>query len=288
MLRLLLPRFWFCVLQSGLVLGAIAVTVPRVNALPSSPLADHQSVKIAAKENQSINFGLLKQALSTFFQATVFQVKSSLTIQAQSENQKLEVKSQNTTLTVLPRRFVSEIHLGSQQYFITSDGIKVWIYHRNNDEYTEMGFDEFQDSDDSFLIGLSSSFLLEIVRSLQPDQITTPIDQPKLLEAILAFFTEDYRQEDLELTQTNISVENQDYSLYHYKNKSGDLELVLWINTQTETMTKLQIIGRDQGTQVDIQENIIQQTFNPTVDENSFRFRPSPALKKVETLPLEP
>lgn len=267
---------------------AIAVAVPKVYAFPNAELSCHCQTWVAVKENQSLNLGLLKQALSTFFQATTFQVESALTIQAKSENQKLEIKSQNTTLTVLPRRFVSEIHLGSQQYFITSDGIKVWIYHRNNDEYTEMGFDEFQDSDDSFLIGLSSSFLLEIVRSLQPDQMTSEIDQPKLLNSILTFFTQDYSQEGLVLTQENISFENQDYSLYHYKTKAGDLELVLWINPQTLTLTKLQVIGIDQSTQVDIQENILQQTFNPTVDEHSFRFQPSPALKKVNNLPLEP
>ncbi|MGL5035425.1 MAG: hypothetical protein ACRC6M_16690 [Microcystaceae cyanobacterium] len=258
-----------------------AIAVPPVFAQPVTILA-------ASSNTQTINLPLLKQALATFFQATTFQVESTVKIKVEADQSAMEVSSQTNTVTVLPRRFVSEIKLGNQQYFITSDGIKVWIFHRNKDEYTDMAFNEFQDSEDSFLIGLASSFLLEIVRSLQEEKITKEINPDELVAAILSFFTKDFNQQGLTLSQDSYTADGKDYTRYHYKANSDDLELVLWVDTAAQQLTQLQVIGSDQGVKVNIQEIITKQIFNPTVDENSFRFKPSPGLKRVDSLPLEP
>lgn len=241
----------------------------------------------AVQQPTELNLTLLEKALTHFFQATTFQVESQVTINAQGEQFKVDIDNHTSTLTVLPRRFVSEIKLGTQQYFITSDGQTVWIYHRNRDRYREMSFEAFQDSEDSFFIGLASSFLLEIVRSLQEEQGPT-LDQPQLLSAILQFFTRDYRTAGLSLSQDTLTQEGVDYTRYAYKTNGEDLSLVLWIDNQAQTLKKLQLLGSEQEIKINVQETILKQTFNPVVDEKAFQFQPSPALKKVEDLPLEP
>lgn len=241
----------------------------------------------AVQQPTELNLTLLEKALTHFFQATTFQVESQVTINAQGDQFKVDIDNHTSTLTVLPRRFVSEIKLGTQQYFITSDGQTVWIYHRNRDRYREMSFEAFQDSEDSFFIGLASSFLLEIVRSLQEEQGPT-LDQPQLLSAILQFFTRDYRIAGLSLSQDTLTQEGVDYTRYAYKTNGEDLSLVLWIDNQAQTLKKLQLLGSEQEIKINVQETILKQTFNPVVDEKAFQFQPSPALKKVEDLPLEP
>ena len=241
----------------------------------------------AVQQPTELNLTLLEKALTHFFQATTFQVESQVTINAQGDQFKVDIDNHTSTLTVLPRRFVSEIKLGTQQYFITSDGQTVWIYHRNRDRYREMSFEAFQDSEDSFFIGLASSFLLEIVRSLQEEQGPT-LDQPQLLSAILQFFTRDYRTAGLSLSQDTLTQEGVDYTRYAYKTNGEDLSLVLWIDNQAQTLKKLQLLGSEQEIKINVQETILKQTFNPVVDEKAFQFQPSPALKKVEDLPLEP
>ena len=241
----------------------------------------------AVQQPTELNLTLLEKALTHFFQATTFQVESQVTINAQGEQFKVDIDNHTSTLTVLPRRFVSEIKLGTQQYFITSDGQTVWIYHRNRDRYREMSFEAFQDSEDSFFIGLASSFLLEIVRSLQEEQGPT-LDQSQLLSAILQFFTRDYRIAGLSLSQDTLTQEGVDYTRYAYKTNGEDLSLVLWIDNQAQTLKKLQLLGSEQEIKINVQETILKQTFNPVVDEKAFQFQPSPALKKVEDLPLEP
>jgi len=241
----------------------------------------------AVQQPTELNLTLLEKALTHFFQATTFQVESQVTINAQGDQFKVDIDNHTSTLTVLPRRFVSEIKLGTQQYFITSDGQTVWIYHRNRDRYREMSFEAFQDSEDSFFIGLASSFLLEIVRSLQEEQGPT-LDQSQLLSAILQFFTRDYRIAGLSLSQDTLTQEGVDYTRYAYKTNGEDLSLVLWIDNQAQTLKKLQLLGSEQEIKINVQETILKQTFNPVVDEKAFQFQPSPALKKVEDLPLEP
>lgn len=241
----------------------------------------------AVQQPTELNLTLLEKALTHFFQATTFQVESQVTINAQGDQFKVDIDNHTSTLTVLPRRFVSEIKLGTQQYFITSDGQTVWIYHRNRDRYREMSFEAFQDSEDSFFIGLASSFLLEIVRSLQEEQGPT-LDQSQLLSAILQFFTRDYRIAGLSLSQDTLTQEGVDYTRYVYKTNGEDLSLILWIDNQAQTLKKLQLLGSEQEIKINVQETILKQTFNPVVDEKAFQFQPSPALKKVEDLPLEP
>ncbi|MFM7192623.1 MAG: LolA family protein [Microcystaceae cyanobacterium] len=242
----------------------------------------------AVQQPTELNLTLLEKALTHFFQATTFQVESQVTINAQGDQFQVNIDNRTSTLTVLPRRFVSEIKLGTQQYFITSDGQTVWIYHRNRDRYREMSFEAFQDSEDSFFIGLASSFLLEIVRSLQQEQGNSTLDPAELLSAILQFFTRDYRVAGLSLSQDTLTQEGVEYTRYAYKTNGEDLTLVLWIDNQEQTLKKLQLLGSEQGIKINVQETILKQVFNPVVDEKAFQFQPSPALKKVEDLPLEP
>ena len=242
----------------------------------------------AVQQPTELNLTLLEKALTHFFQATTFQVESQVTINAQGDQFQVNIDNHTSTLTVLPRRFVSEIKLGTQQYFITSDGQTVWIYHRNGDRYREMSFEAFQDSEDSFFIGLASSFLLEIVRSLQQEQGNSTLDPAELLSAILQFFTRDYRAAGLSLSQDTLTQEGVEYTRYAYKTNGEDLTLVLWIDNQEQTLKKLQLLGSEQGIKINVQETILKQVFNPVVDEKAFQFQPSPALKKVEDLPLEP
>jgi hypothetical protein len=241
----------------------------------------------AVQQPAEVNLTLLETALTQFFQATTFQVESEVTINAQGEQFKVNIDNHTSTLTVLPRRFVSEIKLGTQQYFITSDGQTVWIYHRNRDRYREMSFDVFQDSEDSFFIGLASSFLLEIVRSLQEEQGNSAIDPSELRSAILQFFTRDYQAAGLSLSQDTITQDGLDYTRYAYKTNGEDLTLVLWIDNQEQILKKLQLLGSEQDIKINVQETILKQIFDPVVDEKAFQFQPSPALKKVDDLPLE-
>ena len=247
-----------------------------------------QSVPSSVNEQAPTNLAPLKKALNRFFQYDRYQLSSETTMRATMEGSKVDIINKNKTMIVLPNQFRSEIEYGDKKYLVVSDGKTTWIYDQKRKEYTAMSAEQFQASEDSILVGLSSSFLLDIVRSLLTNQENESINQAELLQSIINFFTENYKDEGFIFTQTNLVKDGQDYLLYHYKSDAEKMEFILWIDTTTETLKKLQVLGGDREIAVEITENIIEQSFNLITGNNSFRFIPTRWMKKIDTLSLEP
>jgi outer membrane lipoprotein-sorting protein len=245
-----------------------------------------QSVPSTVNEQAPTNLAPLKQALNRFFQYERYQLSSETTMRATMEGSKVDIINKNKTMIVLPNQFRSEIEYGDKKYLVVSDGKITWIYDRQKNEYAAISSEQFQASEDSILVGLSSSFLLEIVRSLPINQEN--INQAELLQLIINFFVQNYQDEGFVFTQTNQAVDGEDYLLYHYKSDAEKMEFILWIDAKTQTLKKLQVLGGDKEIAVEITENILEQNFNPVTGTNTFRFIPTRWMKKVDTLSLEP
>ncbi|PZV25185.1 MAG: hypothetical protein DCF12_16280 [Snowella sp.] len=247
-----------------------------------------ESVQSSLNEKEPTNLAPLKKALNRFFQYDRYQLSSETTMKATMEGSKVNIINKNQTMIVLPNKFRSEIQYEDKKYLVVSDGKTTWIYDPQKNDYAEMSAEQFQASEDSILVGLSSSFLLEIVRSLLTNQDNGSINQADLLQSITNFFVENYQDEGFIFTQTSQTIEGEDYLLYHYKSDAEKMEFILWVDAKTETLKKLQVLGGDQEIAVEITENIIEQNFNLITGNNTFRFIPTRWMTKVDTLPLEP
>jgi outer membrane lipoprotein-sorting protein len=247
-----------------------------------------ESVPSSVNEQAPTNLAPLKKALNRFFQYDSYQLSSETTMRATMEGSKVNITNKNQTMIVLPNQFRSEIQYEDKKYLVVSDGKTTWIYDRQKNEYASMSAEQFQASEDSILVGLSSSFLLEIVRSLLTNQENESINQAELLQSIVDFFIENYKDEGFVFTQTNQAVDGEDYLLYRYKSDAEKMEFILWIDAKTQTLKKLQVLGGDQEIAVEITENILEQKFNLIIGNNTFRFIPTRWMTKVDTLPLEP
>ncbi|MEB3122892.1 MAG: DUF2092 domain-containing protein [Snowella sp.] len=247
-----------------------------------------ESVQSSLNEKEPTNLAPLKKALNRFFQYDRYQLSSETTMKATMEGSKVNIINKNQTMIVLPNQFRSEIQYEDKKYLVVSDGKTTWIYDPQKNDYAEMSAEQFQASEDSILVGLSSSFLLEIVRSLLTNQDNGSINQADLLQSITNFFVENYQDEGFIFKQTSQTIEGEDYLLYHYKSDAEKMEFILWVDAKTETLKKLQVLGGDQEIAVEITENIIEQNFNLITGNNTFRFIPTRWMTKVDTLPLEP
>ena len=249
-----------------------------------------ESVQSSLNEKEPTNLAPLKKALNRFFQYDRYQLSSETTMKATMEGSKVNIINKNQTMIVLPNQFRSEIQYEDKKYLVVSDGKTTWIYDPQKNDYAAMSAEQFQASEDSILVGLSSSFLLEIVRSLltNQDNGSININQADLLQSITNFFVENYQDEGFIFKQTSQTIEGEDYLLYHYKSDAEKMEFILWVDAKTETLKKLQVLGGDQEIAVEITENIIEQNFNLITGNNTFRFIPTRWMTKVDTLPLEP
>ena len=247
-----------------------------------------ESVQSSLNEKEPTNLVPLKKALNRFFQYDRYQLSSETTMKATMEGSKVDIINKNQTMIVLPNQFRSEIQYEDKKYLVVSDGKTTWIYDRQKNEYASMSAEQFQASEDSILVGLSSSFLLEIVRSLLTNQENENINQNELLQSITSFFVENYQDEGFIFKQTTQAIEGEDYLLYHYKSDAEKVEFILWVDAKTEILKKLQVLGGDREIAVEITENILEQNFNLITGDNTFRFIPTRWMTKVDTLPLEP
>lgn len=247
-----------------------------------------QSAPSSVNEQASTNLAPLKKALNRFFQYDRYQLSSETKMRATMEGSKVNITNKNKTMIVLPNQFRSEIEYGDKKYLVISDGKITWIYNPQKNEYAAMSFEKFQASQDGILVGLSSSFLLEIVRSLLTNQENESINQAELLQSITSFFVENYKDEGFTFRQSNQTRDGEDYLLYHYKSDAEKTEFILWIDAKTQMLKKLQVLGGDREIAVEITENILEQNFNPVTGNNTFRFIPTRWMTKVDTLSLEP
>ncbi|MEB3310537.1 MAG: DUF2092 domain-containing protein [Snowella sp.] len=255
--------------------------------LSFTPNSRAESLIIAIKEPIQTDFSSLKNALNTFFKSSRFQVISEMTLKAKVEQSNVEIVSKNKTTTALPNQFRSEIEMSNRKYLVVSNGKQVWVYKPSANEYAVSSFDDFQSSQDNFLIGLSSSFLLEIARSLQEEQKTSTINQADLVDSITDFFTNSFNQEGFTFKQEKQTIDQVTYSLYRYRSNEEGIEFVLWIDPKEENLKRLQVLGTEKDIMVDITENILQHTTEPEINNDTFTFIPTPEMKQVQELPLE-
>ncbi|BFM41143.1 hypothetical protein OLK001_30690 [Synechocystis sp. LKSZ1] len=251
----------------------------------AEPVSSYLSATTLNTRTASFNQALLRTALAKFFQTTAFRTESTISITATTAQVNVNLQSQTETLTVLPRNFHSRLELGNKNYEIISNGQQVWVLDLAKKEYAILSFQQFQDSDDSFLIGLGTSFLLEMADSNITDRGTNPQDW---LSSVIDFFTVNYVQEGLTLSQSQVSQQGLTYSLYQYQLPQENLTLVLWIDEQSQTLAKLQILGQEEGMAINIEETIHRQQVNPVIPRDAFQFRPPAQFTQVEELPLDP
>lgn len=269
-----------------LILFNLLMVFPIIT-LSFTPNSRAESLIIAIKEPIQTDFSSLKNALNTFFKSSRFQVISEMTLKAKVEQSNVEIVSKNKTTTALPNQFRSEIEMSNRKYLVVSNGKQVWVYKPSANEYAVSSFDDFQSSQDNFLIGLSSSFLLEIARSLQEEQKTSTINQADLVDSITDFFTNSFNQEGFTFKQEKQTIDQVTYSLYRYRSNEEGIEFVLWIDPKEENLKRLQVLGTEKDIMVDITENILQHTTEPEINNDTFTFIPTPEMKQVQELPLE-
>lgn len=269
-----------------LIMLNLLVIFPTIT-LSFVPNSRAESIIAATKETTKIDFTPLQKALEKFFASSRFQVTSEMTLKAQVEQSNVEIFSKNTTTTALPNQFRSEIEMSNKKYLVISNGKQVWVYKPSTNEYAVSSFDDFQSSQDNFLIGLSSSFLLEIARSLQEEQNTATVNQADLVESITDFFTNSFNTEGFSFRQENQTVAQVAYSLYRYRSDAEGIEFVLWVDPASETLKRLQVLGTEKDITVDISENILQHNTEPEISNDTFTFVPTRNMKQVKELPLE-
>jgi outer membrane lipoprotein-sorting protein len=275
---------------------AVALGVPlAVHAQPSqtNPARPRPSLTkpTLPKNNSQLgtkpDLSFLLPTVTAYLKNNLSQTESEMQVRGTSPGSTFTINARLKVIAKYPNNFRAEIAFtqpgsaSSNSYLVVANGTKTWIYSPSLKQYAVMSYADFQKSDDSFLIGLSSLFFLEA-----PQDVRSLVAQGKLSPQ--DFLTSVAASNDTSLKGGRRTVAGQQYYVYEIKEPKEDYTLNVFVEPKTAKLDQLQLTGKSEGLDVVVTEKIIRRITNPVVSASTFSFTPPQGTKLVKSLPLNP
>jgi outer membrane lipoprotein-sorting protein len=269
----------------------IAVTFGFIgdsNALPM-PTEKSASLFIAQVKPASsqLDLPLLIKTGETFFKGNNYQTISQMQLRGTNNGIDVTINIQAKTIVNSANKFRSEIAFSQnnkpskESAIVVSDGKQVYIYRPDLKQYSVISSQAFNKSNDSFFIGLSSSFFLEFADDIGQYIASGALSQPEVIKEISTAANEAIKGEKL-------NEQGKQLYVYSFDDPKQGYTLSAYVNPQLANLEKMQIVGKDNGFDIAIIENIQQRTEIKTLAQQTFRFTPPKGAKKVKSLSISP
>ncbi|MBL1178095.1 LolA family protein [Pantanalinema sp. GBBB05] len=235
----------------------------------------------------SPDLSLLARASMAFVQSDRYQTDSIMEVTGTTSDQTFKAGVQATTIVQSPKQFRAEIaynqpdKAGLVNILVVGDGQQVWIYRADTQQYTVKSYEDFEQLDDSYFIGISSLLFMQL----------PPADRQVIAQGALA---DSQVVQDLGLlSNPNFKgapqwVNNQSLYAYEFLNAQDGFTLDAFVDPTTADLKQLRISGQDQQVDYAITETIRRRTANPFVTDSTFRFTPPVGARRVESVAIGP
>jgi outer membrane lipoprotein-sorting protein len=260
--------------------------VPLAEAM-QPPVIEHPVMLAQTTNNPgSPDLLLLVKTSANFLAGERYQTESNMQIIGTAPGSNVVLNIQIKTTVQAPKQFRAELTFpqpdGTRSLtgVIVSDGELVWLYRPDLEQYTTLPYEKFDQSDDSFLIGMSSSLFLQI-----PAETRKQIAQGNL-EANTNVLKELGLPPSLKGGQRTIN--GQKLYGYEYTDEKEGYLFRAVVEPTTATLQQLQISGKAESLDIVITEQILKRTANPEVTANMFRLTPPANAKYVDQLSIIP
>lgn len=236
---------------------------------------------------KKVDYGLLVRAMRQFLAHDRYLLKSELTLKAKTPKADLVSVAQIQTISEEPNRFRTKITFMEPtggEYLLVSDGQQVWTHDLDNNVYSLMSYQQFQNANDNFLSGMLSRLFSTIRNSAGKDNIALLVKVPedKLVEILETKLAPDQAG----LQSDTQHLEGTKYTTYSYLDQTKGYQLQAFIDTLTSEIKYLQMASQNQKTlNFNIQEKVIHYTNPPSIPADAFRFVP-PSGAKLQKTPI--
>lgn len=232
---------------------------------------------------------LFSRAVEIFWRTKRAQTESQIEIDGKNtQTPNLNFRGYATVKTIAQTgyKFRSEIKVaqaaGSPQtaYTVVCDGKQVWIYRPDKRQYAQTNLNDFQRQSYSYAIGLSSIFFVSM-------------DEKERQEVAASLAAN--RNEPLALSKESLKdlngslqkINGQDLYVYSYENKQEKIGFVGYVQPQTAVIKQVSFTGLASGTELTINEKIVNRISLNDSNPDVFRFSPPQGAKKVNSLAIE-
>src|ERR671932_118652 len=257
----------------------------------SQPSIDNTTAPEANSQlSNQPDLALLAKTVTNFVKSERYQTESELQLNATSSGTTVRSSAQVKTLAQSPQQFRSEITFGTsgssggRRYLVVSNGKQVWIYRPDLKEYAVSDYASFNKSDNSFLIGMSSSLFLEIAPEFKPLRVQGSISEQNIREVLVEML----RSEKALLKGGRRSIEGRDYYVYEYTDPKEGYTINALVAPAQATVEQIRIRTQSEDVDVVMNEKILSRVENPAIAPDTFNFSPPQGAKKVKSISLEP
>jgi outer membrane lipoprotein-sorting protein len=235
---------------------------------------------------------LFLRAFRDFSQGNAVQTTSKLSLDAKTEDTTLQSVVYIKAIAQKPKQFRVDIAFKSDErskartYQVISNGKTVWIYRPDTQQYSIQTYEQFDKSDDSFLIGSATSLYLnspnDFQKTVTDEALSAIAADPKLVASF-------YKETGTTFKGYQKDETNQNYAVYVWDDtQAASYRMNLLISPQTSTIQQFLINGKDKGMTLNLREVIVERIPNPKLDPDTFRFKPTATAKQVQSISLSP
>ena len=235
------------------------------------------------------DLALLAKTVANFVKSERYQTESELQLTAKSSGTTVTVPVQIKTLAQSPQQFRSEITFGPpgssdrRQYIVVSNGKQVWIYRPDLKQYAVSDYASFNKSNDSFLIGMSSSLFLEMAPEFASMKGQGSNSEQNIREALVEMLS----SEEAAIKGGVRTLEGRDYYVYEYTDPKKEYTINALVAPEQATVEQIQMITQSEDVDVVINEKILRRVENPVIASDTFNFSPPQGAKQVKSISLE-
>jgi outer membrane lipoprotein-sorting protein len=273
-------------------LPQVSTAQPQVIAANKSAPAPTVTPKATSPSGSAEDLILFLRAFRDFSQGNALQTTSKLSLDAKTEGATLQSVVYIKAIAQKPKQFRVDISFKSEDsskartYQVISDGKTVWVYRPDTQQYLVQTYEQFDKSDDSFLIGSATSLYLnspnDFQKTVTDEALAAIAADPKMVASF-------YKETGTTFKGYQKDEANQNYAVYTWDDTQGaSSQMNLLISPQTSTIQQFVITGKEKGMTLNLREVIVERVPNPKLTPSTFKFTPSATTKRVKSLSLSP
>ena len=220
------------------------------------------------------DFALLQKALAPMGNAGGLKLSSTMALTGNASGMSVAGHTRLEVIAQRPGRFritgtrVNDQGVAQQKFVLVSNGAKVWTYAPGTNKYSVMPLAAFSSSDDAFLMeGLLASFYLDAGKDIA--SLAQGLNSGDRAATLL-----DMKKQGVAFTRQPPSADSPDETVYRMAISKGGYNVFFHANSHTGQLTRFELTGTSDGTQIAMREDVTQISSLSSVPKGTFYFMP--------------
>ena len=247
---------------------------PQTNPTPTLPLPLLQAAPLV-------------KATSKLLGQQRYQIESEIELTLNLPDAPLLSNAQISTTVTAPNKVQAEITLvaengkSDQKYQVVSNGIKVWIYDQQQNQYSVSEYKQFIKSQSGLAVGILSNFYLKTLHGVNNSTIASRTMAQLPPDRLLRYFQ---RFTNIDLQNIVIRTEQlsaQTYNVYDINAADQSYQITTYVNPLSADIERIDLAGKKDDLEITVTEQIIKQSIPATIAVDVFNFVPPEDAEQV-------